>query len=260
MRLYRIVLAAIVLTLAHTFLLAQSVYTPAAVFAHNDYVGPSPFFMAYQHRVGYIEADIFLDNDELLVAHSKSEINSVRTLEALYLMPLANQVRQNGGRAYPEEEKILTLMIDLKTDGAATLPVLVKKLEQHKDLLSCKTLIIAVSGSMPAPAAWSNYPPYIMFDGRPAISYTSDQLKRVRIISDSFANYSKWDGSGAIPEADERRLRKVIAEVHQKGKQLRLWAIPDSPNAWIKLMDLGVDVLNTDHVAELIGFLDEGKH
>jgi alkaline phosphatase len=235
---------------------AQAGYSSSSVFAHNDYVGPNPFAAAYQQRVGYIEADIFLRDGELFVAHSRSEITEARTLDALYLVPLSNQVKLNKGTAYPEADKLLTLMIDLKTDGLSTLPVLVSKLEKYPDIISAKNLFITISGSVPDATNWNQYPAYITFDGRPTITYTAEQLQRVRLISVSFGDYSKWDGRGEISQRDKEKLSKVLDNAHALGKPFRFWATPDFDEAWTKLMELKIDVLNSDHPEELVEFIN----
>ena len=54
----------------------------SSIFSHNDYAQPDPFFNAYKNKVGYIEADVFLKNDELFVAHVQREINKHKTLDS----------------------------------------------------------------------------------------------------------------------------------------------------------------------------------
>jgi len=46
----------------------------AAVFAHNDYEKPNPLHAAYQLQVEYIEVDIFLVENNLLVGHTQQEL------------------------------------------------------------------------------------------------------------------------------------------------------------------------------------------
>ena len=67
-------------------------YTAASVFAHNDYVHPIPFYSSYYLQAGFIEADIFLKGDMLLVAHTTSEIDEANTLESLYLNPIQKNI------------------------------------------------------------------------------------------------------------------------------------------------------------------------
>lgn len=231
-------------------LFSQASLAQISIFAHNDYQKPKPFEEAYESKAEYIEADVFLVSGELMVAHEEKEIVAARTLENLYLLPLSQKVAANGGFAYPQHSRSLTLMIDLKTEGAASVAKLVEQLAKYPNLMSCRNLSITVSGNMPDPVLWKDIPKIISFDGRPKIQYTPEQLKRVRLFSDSFANYSTWRGEGAVPEHDAERLKVYITYARGYSKPVRFWGAPDGPNAWKTLMALGVDVINTDKISE----------
>ena len=82
-------------------------YTSSSIFAHNDYVHPIPFFSSYVEEVGFIEADIFLQQKNLMVAHTISEIEQDRTLEELYLKPLQKKILYNRGFVYADHEKVV---------------------------------------------------------------------------------------------------------------------------------------------------------
>jgi alkaline phosphatase len=235
-------------------LVAQQ-YTPASVFAHNDYAKPNPFYNAYDKRVGYIEADIFLDGNSLYVAHVKSEIRNERTLEALYLTPLQKMILKNKGWAYPDSTMKLTLMIDLKTAGMSTIKKLAEQLKSYPELLTCPSLEIVISGNVPLPSLWDSIPSFIYMDGRPENFYTPEQLKRVSLISTNFNAHVKWRGRDTLPEKDGVVIRALVNEVHRKGKKIRFWATPDVENGWQALMNLNVDVIGTDTVDQLIEFL-----
>lgn len=232
-------------------------HTSASVFSHNDYLQQVPFESAYQHEVGYIEADIFLQKGKLLVAHTKPEIDQTRSLEALYLKPLALKISQNKGQVYQHKDKSLALMIDIKTDVSLTLPVLVKLIAKYPTLTSCKTLRFIISGNTPDPKTWSTYPTYIFFDGRPGINYTSEQLNRVAIISDNFNRYSQWNGKGKMVKQELNKVLTIINDVHSQGKKIRFWSAPDFKNAWMTFIQLKVDILNTDRVESLTQYLQE---
>src|ERR1041385_1174416 len=105
------------------------------IFAHNDYLKPKPFFNAFELKVAYIESDIFLEAGQLLVAHTKKEIDPSKTLESMYLQPLSQKVKEGNGKLYG-----LTLMIDLKTDGVPTMDALVKTLKRYPELTTCEGL------------------------------------------------------------------------------------------------------------------------
>ncbi|WP_220464015.1 phosphatidylinositol-specific phospholipase C/glycerophosphodiester phosphodiesterase family protein [Adhaeribacter radiodurans] len=234
---------------------AQTPYTSAQVHAHNDYVQPIPFYNAYTRQVGSIEADVFLNKEELYVAHEAQEISSDRTLDALYLKPLQVQIRKNKGTAYPDKKAILQIFIDLKTDGTTTLPALVRKLNHYPEIINNATIQIVISGERPNPATWGNFPDYINFDGIPDVKYTAEQLKRIKLFSASFKNYSLWNGKGRLLATDEAKIREAINSAHQQNKKWRFWATPDNVNTWKKLMQLGVNYIGTDDVTGLTTFL-----
>lgn len=233
--------------------LAQQ-HSASSIFAHNDYEKPVPFYDAYAKQVGYIEADVFLEGSQLLVAHTQKEINKDRTLEELYLRPLERQVKMNQGDVYADGGS-LTLMIDIKSEGPATLAQIVKTIKRFPALIACKKLSFTISGNVPDPATWSQYPTFITFDGRPQINYTTEQLQRIQLISISFRDHSSWNGKGLPLETDRAKITSVIENVHAKGKKIRFWAIPDFANAWMVLMKLGVDVINTDQVTTAHTFI-----
>lgn len=212
---------------------------------------------AYNAQVGFIEADVLLQGHDLLVAHSANEIVPNKTLEVLYLNPLNELIEKNGGSAYPDKEKSLTLMIDLKTEAVTTLNVLVYKLKKYPLLIACKTLSITVSGNMPAPALWKNFPDFIHFDGRSYITYTAEQQKRIRLVSASFQSYSKWTGNDKLNDADKKKLVTLVESAHAMGKPFRFWAIPDFENGWRMMIELGVDIINTDDVEGTTAFLNK---
>jgi alkaline phosphatase len=223
-------------------------YNSTRIFAHNDYVQPNPFYNAYSLQVGYIEADVFLSDGKLLVAHTASEMDSNKTLEKLYLEPLLSETQKNSGYAYADKKKALTLMIDIKTEGASTLAQIVNSIKHFQTLLSCKNLSIMISGNVPPPNTWKNYPEFIHFDGRPGIDYTADELKRVAMISTNFNAVSDWDGTGKLSASQKQKIKAFMDEGHAKGKPVRFWASPDFEKAWRELMALDADVIVTDNV------------
>ena len=236
---------------------AQKLYTAANVHAHNDYEQPVPFFAAYDAQAGSIEADVFLKNGALYVAHDPEDIRPDRTLEALYLKPLQKKIQQNNGTPYSLPEAKLQLLIDLKTDGKATLPVLVKTLEKYPGISQNPAVQVVISGNRPAPATWSQYPDFIYFDGRPGETYTPEELERVALFSDSFRNYSQWSGEGPIAKEEQDKIEQLVDSVHQLDRKFRFWATPDNEASWQTLLRLGVDYIGTDDVAGLTSFLKD---
>jgi len=230
-------------------------YTTSSIFAHNDYVHPIPFLTSYYQQVGFIEADIFLQQGELMVAHTRQEISKGRTLEELYLKPLVDKINTHNGFVYATQDKPLTLMVDLKTEGTTTLKVLVQKLKLYPSLQRCPTFTLVISGNVPDPATWKDYPAFIFFDGRPGRPYTDEQWKRISFVSTAFSDHATWNGKGVLTKAEHEKITSLITKVHAAGKKIRFWGAPDFPNAWLTFMNLKVDILGTDDVAGLSKFI-----
>ena len=231
-------------------------HTPVG-HSHNDYYQNQPFQTAFEAGMGSIEADIFLWKSNLYVAHTFFEIDETCTFDALYLQPLVFAVR--SGKAYP-----LQLMLDVKTRSEATLQEIIRQLNRYPDIFSeniaaknKKSLItIVISGNRPSPEKWIDYPVFIQFDGRPDENYTPEQWNRVGLISDNLDNYKNWWGNNILCPITCSRLKKVLEFVHYKGKKMRFWKTPDSPDAWKLLSDLGVDFINTDSPNALKEFFE----
>ncbi|TWR29476.1 alkaline phosphatase [Mucilaginibacter pallidiroseus] len=206
---------------------------------------------AYYAGAGSIEADVYLLNGKLYVAHERKEIAGDRTLTDLYLKPLAALFKKNGNRPYADTAYKLQLVIDIKEDHEHVIPQLIKEIESYKQVFNNaankNTVRLVLSGDMPAPGNFDNYPAYIYYDGRPYIKYTDAQRKQVAMISDDLGKYTQWNGKGTPTPTDSLKLRSLVNAAHNVHKPFRFWATQDSPNTWIELEKLGVDWINTDH-------------
>lgn len=124
---------------AGTALASQGGHGPRPLWrahAHNDYEHPRPLLDALDHRFGSVEADIYLVGGQLLVAHDPEDLDPSRTLESLYLDPLAARVRAHHGRVYRRDRGSLQLLIDIKTEGEATYLELDRRLRRYKNLFT----------------------------------------------------------------------------------------------------------------------------
>lgn len=229
------------------------------IHAHNDYEKPEPLTAAIRHRAGSIEADVFLVDGKLMVAHDKSQIKPGRTLDSLYLQPIAalfeqNKNRYSAGQVSNDRKYTFQLLVDLKENGIEAIKQLEKSVAPYRTCfdrsMNPMAVQLVVSGSRPPVADWIDYPAYILFDGRPSELYDDQTIKHVALISDAFQNYSRWNGEGKMPEKDRETLKRFVKRAHSQDKPIRFWAAPDTPNAWKQLDKIGVDFINTDKVAE----------
>lgn len=222
--------------------------------SHNDYEQATPFFSAYQQGFESIEADIFLKNGELFVAHKPEDIKPARTLSNLYLQPLSNIITANKGTVYSYPNKKLQLLIDIKTEAYSTLAALAEILKKYPAIIANKNISIVISGNRPEEEDYANYPFYILFDGRPGINYSEAMLKKIALISTGFSGFSKWDGNTMLPVEERNKLYEVIKEAKRLHKPFRFWGCPDTELAWKEFIQLGVDYINTDHIEALAAF------
>lgn len=258
-------LAAVLLLAASAALaLAQpTAVTPLPqAHAHNDYEHQRPLFDALEQGFCSVEADIFLTKDELLVAHHFLDLKPGRTLQKLYLDPLRERVQANGGRVFKEGPKF-HLLIDVKTDAKATYAALAKVLADYADILTTtrdgKTtpgpITVVVSGGCDRQAIAAAKIRHAAIDGRPGDLDSDAPASLIPWVSASWGSQFQWNGIGAMPEAERKKLRDHVARAHAKGRLVRFWGTPDRPEAWAEQRDAGVDLINTDKLAELRAFL-----
>ncbi|MEO6930879.1 MAG: hypothetical protein ABI151_04565, partial [Chitinophagaceae bacterium] len=223
------------------------------IHSHNDYVHAKPFWEAYQADAYSIEADIYLRENNLMVAHASNEIKTGVTLEKLYLEPLTKvilskmKLKSGGNRSMP------VMLIDFKDDYQKVMPVFLAKLLDMQNKLKEQRVdtmpTFVVSGNRPPADSFGIYPYYVQFDGRPYELYDKAALSKIAFISDQYLKYSSWNGKEAIAPADSATIVRLIQTIHEKGKMLRLWNTPDTELAWKTFREMGVDIINTDQPA-----------
>ncbi|WP_229310949.1 phosphatidylinositol-specific phospholipase C/glycerophosphodiester phosphodiesterase family protein [Larkinella soli] len=229
------------------------------IHSHNDYEKAEPLQAALRNQAGSIEADVYLVDGKLMVAHEKQQIQPGRTLDSLYLKPIAGlfdkyRDKNFAGAVSKDRRYTFQLVIDVKDNGPETIKQLEAAIVPYRTCfdraMNPLAVQLVISGNRPPIASWVDYPSYILFDGRPSELYDDETLKHVALISDTFRNYSRWDGNGDIPDKDKETLKRFIKRAHSQNKPIRFWASPDQPNAWKQLARLGIDYINTDKVEE----------
>ncbi|MGI9527075.1 MAG: alkaline phosphatase [Weeksellaceae bacterium] len=223
------------------YLLSQS-----TIHSHNDYNQTVPFWDAYAHGATSIEADVFLKDGKLFVAHEEHSIQPSKTLEQLYLYPIMQVFEY-----HVMEARAFQLMIDIKSEANTTLQALIKTLKPYQKNLypnNRKGIKIVISGHRPDFNDYKKYPNYIFFD------WQSEELPRdlskIAMLSLDFANYSIWNGKGKIIAKEEKGLQNIIEKAKNRRLPIRFWNNPDSKSGWYALDKLGVDFIGTDQPAK----------
>ncbi|HEX8608321.1 MAG TPA: alkaline phosphatase [Pedobacter sp.] len=223
--------------------------------SHNDYSQNFPFFQAYYAGMGSIEADVYLKNGKLLVAHNEEDTDPSKDLKSLYLEPIAKAFAKNKGRVYADSSRKMQLLIDIKAGHKEVLKQLIADLKPYLSFFDQQqnknAVQILISGDVPPAANFKDYPKYINFDGRTTKTYTDEQLTRIGMVSESIATFTVWNGKGTPTPADKLKLINAIAVAHKWKKPFRFWGTKDNPNTWKELENLGADWIGTDHPEKL---------
>ncbi|MCX8157016.1 MAG: phosphatidylinositol-specific phospholipase C/glycerophosphodiester phosphodiesterase family protein [Verrucomicrobiae bacterium] len=231
--------------------------------AHNDYEHERPLLDALAHGFCSVEADIWLVDGQLLVAHNRRDVKPERTLQKLYLDPLRERVRENGGRVYPQGPTV-TLMIDVKSEAEATYAELRKVLEGYTNMLTRFTptstvpgaVMVVLSGNRAARMVAAEAQRYVALDGRLGDLEGNASPHLMPLISDNWTLHFRWRGAGEMPPEERQKLQRLVRQAHDQGRRIRFWATPERPEVWRELRAAGVDLLNTDKLAELRDFLN----
>jgi hypothetical protein len=229
-------------------------------FAHNDYCHPHPLSDALENGFTNVEADIFLIDGKLIIAHVFPYFKSDRTLESLYLKPLLEKITQNKGKVLTGYNSPITLLIDIKTKARPTYRALKPVLEKYRSILSTYD-----NGKMTYRAVTivlSGHKPYSLIKKeKNRIAFIDEDLSKLRynqvnnnVMAMASCNYSDimdWDGTGSISNEERNALCAYVLLAHNMGLKVRLWASPEKEVVWDELLSCGVDLINTDQLVAL---------
>jgi glycerophosphoryl diester phosphodiesterase len=230
--------------------------------AHNDYEHKRPLMDALDRGFCSVEADVHLVDGQLLVAHDRNQVKPGRTLQSLYLDPLRERVKKNGGQVYPGGPEF-TLLVELKSDWQTSYPVLRDILKQYARMLTTfrdgaketKAIRVIITGHRAEQMFAGETIRYASMDGDLAHLESGEPADLIPWISSYWGQSFKWRGSGAFPEAEKGKLQAIVAKAHQQGRRVRFWGAPDQPVFWGEMLANGVDLINTDDLEGARKFL-----
>src|SRR5256886_2357069 len=217
----------------------QSIIPLLRAHAHNDYEHTRPLLDALDHGFCSIEADVWLVDGNLLVAHDRDKVKPDRTLRALYLDPLRERVRRNGGRLYPAGPPAI-LLIDVKSDAEPTYAALREVLKEYGDMLTVfrdgsvqtKAITVIISGNRAAKTMAAESVRYAAVDGRIEDLESNAPGALIPLVSDNWSKVFRWRWNGVMPEEARQQLGKIVTKAHAQGRKVRFWATPDKPEVW----------------------------
>ena len=235
----------------------------ANAYAHNDYWHKRPLLDALDHGFTYVEADVYLRDDKLIVAHFLPCFKKKRTLEELYLKPLLNYVEENAKKEQPLNTGAITLMIDIKSDASKTYKALVLLLEKYKSILSgyeggeikLRKVTVVITGHKPYDLIKGENDRIVFMDENLKQAGNDSSRNVYPIASCKYSKLLKWKGKGEITESEIQRLAYYVTLAHKNGRKVRLWGSPENKVVWGELLKCNVDLINTNKLNALRKFL-----
>ncbi|MGO4956701.1 phosphatidylinositol-specific phospholipase C/glycerophosphodiester phosphodiesterase family protein [Luteococcus sp. Sow4_B9] len=236
--------------------------------AHNDYEHTRPLYDALSHGFVSVEADVWLVDGELLIAHDKEDLDPARTLEGLYLEPLRQIVKGKGRSVYPGWDGSLQLLIDIKTEGESTYAAIEEALAGYPQVFTRYShgkvkqgpVTAVISGNRPVQTMTDATVRRGFYDGRSTDLRSGMSPDLMPLVSENWTKLFTWQGVGEMPAAERAKLVDYVTTAHEAGYTVRFWATNDMPGParealWTELAAAGVGYINTDDLAGLEAFL-----
>jgi glycerophosphoryl diester phosphodiesterase len=230
--------------------------------SHNDYAQKRPLLDALEQGFCSVEADVYAVDGKLLVAHHRNFSSPDRTLQALYLEPLKEQVRKNRGSVYPQKMPF-TLLIEFKSSAEETYPLLQAALKPYRAMLTEfrerdkreRAITVLITGNAPREQAKKERRRLFAIEGGLSDIGSEVPLLLVPQVSTRWTETFRWSGFGEFPEEERTRLMALMAQAQRDGRKVRFWGGFDTPTLWKVQREAGVDWLNVDSLARLRAFL-----
>ena len=241
-----------------------------------------------------VEADIWLQNGELLIGHEKGSTDPARTLKSLYLDPLVSILSDrnpdldlNDGTDHSgslkgvfsaDDSVSLVLLVDIKTESGDTLAVLMDQLSPLADQrflthfdgsqIIQGPLTIVGTGNTNFDTIYNEKDRNILFDAPLDNDWSEDSPASKAYNKDNsyYASVSfdksigKPSFSGDLSDEQIGKVKNQIQGAHKRGLKVRYY---DTPNGFgeestqERLWQEGVDVLNRDDLEAAKEFLEK---
>lgn len=223
---------------------------PVLLHSHNDYWRPAPFWTAYSYKLYSYEADVYLVDGVVCVAHDREDIKPENNIESLYIEPMVSVYKANGGKPWEDAKHGIQLMVDIKDETDLTMEALVEAFGKYPEVFDRSVnpygVQIVITGNFPDPEDFDKWPAYMGIDGRFDEEYTPEQFERVVMFSAPFSNYVRWNGKGTMIPEQEAELKKAIDKAHSMNRPVRFWGTPEYETMYYTFYNLGIDFINTD--------------
>lgn len=237
--------------------------------SHNDYFRNCPLKDALRHGFTSVEADVLYIYGKLKVGHDMPDRSfpRLKSLNRQYIKPLWRRWKRCDQEIYKGYEGDFYLWIDIKIYPNQTYRELRDLLYPYRKMLNYYEngkfhpgkVTVILSGDRPIEALLNDTLQLMTLDGRPSDLAKNYPSHLMPFISESADKVAEVEDYAQVDEEAFMKIFKFIKETHSQGKRARLWATPEDENLWIKLLEMEIDLINTDKLSKLRRFLLDKK-
>jgi hypothetical protein len=254
--------------------------TPVPCHSHNDYWRTTPLYDALLAGCTSVEADVWLEDNELYVGHSHRSLRKSRTFKSLYVDPISSILENQNSKSElttanegiqgvfdTSPNTTLILLVDFKTDGHDLFPVV----EAQLDSLRQKGYLTRFNGTHFIPGAVT-----VVGTGNTQFSDITSSTNRTIFFdapleqlsgSPQYTPENSYYASVSMTKAvghlwfnkfsakQKETIKAQIDEATKRGLVSRYWSAPAWPvgwriRVWEFLTEMGVGMLNVDELQE----------
>ena len=114
---------------------------------------------------------------------------------------------------------------------------------------------IILSGDRPFDLLLNDSLQLMTLDGRPSDLEKNYPTELMPFISERADKISGTIDPTEINQVALDKIKTHIEACHAQGKKTRLWATPENEKIWSLLLQMGIDLINTDKLTKLQNFL-----
>ncbi|KAF5371630.1 hypothetical protein D9758_003375 [Tetrapyrgos nigripes] len=271
------------LTLTSAFIASPTQAAPVQkVHSHNDYLQAVPLITALNTGVTSVEADLWLQDGSLFVAHTENEIDTSKTFDSLYVQPLVKLIdEQTYGDLFTQDNP-LQLLIDFKSDGDDSFAPILAALEPlrskgylttFKDGVYTTSFVTAVgTGNTPLGRVLASNPRDLFFDAHltdiaanpPAqgLVWSKEISPMASADFQDAVGILNWLAAqiGIVTDGTTNALKKLIGDAHQfDGVKSRFYGTPNRDSVNIAIIKEGSDWINADDLQHVTDLLEQNS-
>jgi len=238
---------------------AQSAFIDKALSA-NDHKRKNPLLDAINLGFNGISAELKLKKNGELYCGNK-------TLKEIYLEPLKLKSENGIKNIHPTHTAEFIFYLKIVSDSNSTFEALLKEIEPYQNMLTSfegtkrtkKPIRIIIGGSIPYSKIFSSSKRYL-FAEESVLKIDDSKNETYTLLAGlSLKNNYTWKGEKNMPNMEYMSLITHVKNAHKAGRLVRLYDIPELPNAFAILYGSGIDFIEIEDLNSFSAYWQKRK-